>query len=164
MNVPWRTRSHSIHATLARECGMTLVEVLAAILIFTFGLLSVAKLYASLMSAHISNEQITAVQTYGNRFWAVLQASPDALGCSTTGGQSLSFDTAAQVSGAPEALQSLLNEIIAEKSPLGAPSVSIVLSALGSQEGECEAKVKVAWTSQSGAARSQTFTFQVGGL
>lgn len=163
MNVPWRTRSHSIHATLARECGMTLVEVLAAILIFTFGLLSVAKLYASLMSAHISNEQITAVQTYGNRFWAVLQASPDALGCSTAE-QSLSFDTADQVRGAPEALQSLLNEIIAEKSPLGAPSVSIVLSALGSQEGGCEATVKVAWTSQSGAARSQTFAFQVGGL
>ncbi len=163
MNVPWRTRSHSIHATLARECGMTLVEVLAAILIFTFGLLSVAKLYASLMSAHISNEQITAVQTYGNRFWAVLQASPDALGCSTTA-QSLSFETAAQVSGAPPGLQSLLNEIMAEKSPLGAPSVSIVLSALGSQEGECEATVNVAWTSQSGGARSQTFTFQVGGL
>ena len=51
-----------------RQRGMTLISVLVSLLIFAFGLLSLAGLYARLLSAQTGNEMATSTQDFGNRF------------------------------------------------------------------------------------------------
>ena len=52
----------------ARQRGMTLISVLVSLLVFAFGLLSLAGLYARLLSAQTGNEMTTSTQVFGNRF------------------------------------------------------------------------------------------------
>ena len=112
-----------------RQRGMTLISVLVSLLIFAFGLLSLAGLYARLLSAQTGNEMATSTQVFGNRFWALLQAHPGLVQALKAQGSSVTY-TQASMGGAPAGLQPLLRDVFSSKS-LSLPDASVTIT-LGS--------------------------------
>ncbi len=156
-----------------RQRGMTLISVLAALLIFAFGMLSLAGLYGRLMSAQTGNETGTSTQTFGNRFWALLEAYPGLL--NALGSTSVSYD-ASSVATAPAALRPLLNDIFSSQH-VSLPGSSITITLGNDALGQactapvppavtlCGVALRIDWASPGGGAgRSQDYSFQVGGL
>ena len=156
-----------------RQRGMTLISVLAAMLIFAFGILSLAGLYGRLMSAQTGNETATSTQTFGNRFWALLEAYPGLV--NELGSASVSYD-ASTIATAPAALQPLLNDIFT--SPyVSLPGSSVTITRGNDALGQpcmapappaatlCGVALRIDWASPGGgAARSQNYSFQVGSI
>lgn len=154
-----------------RQRGMTLISVLVSLLIFAFGLLSLAGLYARLLSAQTGNEMATSTQVFGNRFWALLQAQPAMLGAI---GSSATY-TSANVTSAPAVLQPLLRDVFSSQY-VNLPGASVTIAtgndALGTACNTatpsttiCGVTLSLTWTAPGGGpARRQVFAFQVGGF
>lgn len=155
----------------ARQRGMTLISVLVSLLVFAFGLLSLAGLYARLLSAQTGNEMTTSTQVFGNRFWALLQAQPAMLGAI---GSSATY-TSANVTSAPAVLQPLLRDVFSSQY-VNLPGASVTIAtgndALGTACNTatpsttiCGVTLSLTWTAPGGGpARRQVFAFQVGGF
>ena len=155
----------------ARQRGMTLISVLVSLLVFAFGLLSLAGLYARLLSAQTGNEMTTSTQVFGNRFWALLQAQPAMLGAI---GSSATY-TSANVTSAPAVLQPLLRDVFSsqyENRPGASVTIATGNDALGTACNTatpsttiCGVTLSLTWTAPGGGpARRQVFAFQVGGF
>jgi type II secretory pathway pseudopilin PulG len=153
--------------------GMTLISVLAALLIFVFGLLALAGLYGRLMAAQTGNELVTSTQAFGNRFWALLQAQPALV--QTLGGSNGTTVTYQQssISTAPAGLQPLLRDIFSNP-PVNLPGSTVTITLGNDAVGTactapaapaptiCGVALSIRWTPPGGTARSQSFSYQVG--
>lgn len=154
--------------TQRNQRGMTLISVLAALLIFVFGLLALAGLYSRLMAAQTGNEMVTSTQTFGNRFWALLQADP-ALLQSLLGTSSPITYKASTLSTAPAGLKPLLTDIFSN-SPVNLPNSTVIIALGQDATGNtciatlCGVTMTIQWTPPGGTARQQVFTYQVGGF
>ena len=158
----------------ARQRGMTLISVLVSLLVFAFGLLSLAGLYARLLSAQTGNEMTTSTQVFGNRFWALLQAHPGLVQALQAQGTSVTY-TQASMGGAPAGLQPLLRDVFSSKS-LSLPGSSVTITLGDDARGQpctaatpettvCGVGLRIDWPAQDGgASRRQSFSFQVGGF
>ena len=158
----------------ARQRGMTLISVLVSLLVFAFGLLSLAGLYARLLSAQTGNEMTTSTQVFGNRFWALLQAHPGLVQALKTQGSSMTY-TQASMGGAPAGLQPLLRDVFSSKS-LSLPGSSVTITLGDDARGQpctattpettvCGVGLRIDWPAQdSGPQRRQSYAFQVGGF
>ena len=147
--------------------GMTLISVLAALLIFSFGLLGVAQLYSTLTQNHTANEQVTAVQMFGDRFWATLQAQPALLAelQSSAASPSVRYSDG-NLDDAPQALRPALHGLFDGRNMLPDAVVSIALEddvrGAACAATTCGVFIAVKWSGPRGT-RTQTFFFQVGG-
>lgn len=163
-----------------RQTGISLINVLVAIMIFAFGLLGLAGIYANMTSVVSQNQNISQLAPIGNGFWGIVQANPttldalSALGNTTFGGSG-----GAAISTAPAALRPWLTQIISGSSPqnLGAAAVTIqplpdpaMGTACASATG-CQIVLTIAWqqnppmgtqNQQTAVTRSQTFYYAFG--
>ena len=157
-----------------RQRGMTLISVLVSLLIFAFGLLSLAGLYARLLSAQTGNEMTTSTQVFGNRFWALLQAHPGLVQALQAQGTSVTY-TQASMGGAPAGLQPLLRDVFSSKA-LRLPDASVTITLGNDARGQacatttpettvCGVGLRIDWPAQGGGTpRRQSYSFQVGGF
>ena len=153
---------------------MTLISVLVSLLIFAFGLLSLAGLYARLLSAQTGNEMATSTQVSGNRCGALLQALPGRVQALTAQSSSVPY-TPASMGGAPAGLQPLLRDVFSSKA-LRLPDASVTITLGSDARGQactattpettvCGVGLRIDWPAQdSGPQRRQSYAFQVGGF
>lgn len=146
--------------------GLSLISVLVAIVIFGLGMLSIASLYGLAVPAQTANQETIDTAAFGNQFWAILQANPQLV---NQIGAPPTTVTYTKASGAPQALQPLLNNIFNNpqtRLPLAQVAITTGNGAQGkvctvtSTQTACGVKLVITWN--SGAPRSQTFTYQLG--
>jgi Tfp pilus assembly protein PilV len=146
--------------------GLSLISVLVAILIFGLGMLSIASLYGLAVPAQTANQETVDTAAFGNQFWAILQANPKLVNQIGAPPTTVTYKTA---SGAPQALQPLLNNIFNNpqtRLPLAQVAITTGNGAQGKvctvtpTQTACGVTLVITWN--SGAPRSQTFTYQLG--
>lgn len=161
------TPASKLSATqVATQRGLSLISVLVAIVIFGLGMLSIASLYGLAVPAQTANQETIDTAAFGNQFWAILQANPQLV---NQIGAPPTTVTYTKASGAPQALQPLLNNIFNNpqtRLPLAQVAITTGNGAQGkvctvtSTQTACGVKLVITWN--SGAPRSQTFTYQLG--
>lgn len=156
------------------QTGFSLINILVAILIFSFGLLGLAGMYSRFTSASTANQNIAQLAPWSNAFWGLVQANPNSTLASMAG----SYDVS-KIASAPVALQPWLRQILdPNTSPRSAiPGATVVIatgpdavsgSACAVATG-CTVTLTIQWaqngsvnTDGSSVMRSQTFTYQFG--
>ncbi len=135
--------------------GSSLIEVLVALLIFSFGLLGLAALYVRGAPTPYANQSVIAVQTAADSLMSVLASDPGAL-------SALSVSNVSAPSKMPAWLKGWLTQAQAQVPSL---SVSIVpgADALGNSCSSlsCGITATLAWT-EGATQRSQVFHGQIG--
>lgn len=153
--------------------GMTLVSVLVSLVIFVLGTLSLAGVYLKMTSAQAGNQQITSLQTYGDRLWALLLAQPRLIGgLHTNGSVTVSAANLAQLSSDFAGLKPLLTDMLLSPK-VSLPGATVRISAENNAVGNacevnslvanCGVSMVVTWTPPGAATRTQRFAYQVGG-
>lgn len=135
--------------------GLGLIEVLVAMLVFSFGLMGLAALYVRAAPAPFVNQTVMAVQTAADSLMATLATQPASLA-------SLSVSGVSSPTKLPTWLQGWLTQAHTQVPSL---TVSIVpgKDALGNpcSAQSCGITATLSWT-QGSAQRSQVFHAQIG--
>ena len=151
------------------QAGFTLISVMIAMLIFFFGLLGLAGLYARTVPAVTQNQNIEVIASQGNGFWGIVQANPlilAALSANPT-------YTSANYGAAPVALQNWLQLILLPNSYAYLPNGSVQITTGNDPQGNacsttsCSVTLSIKWdvignTQNASAQRTQTFSYQFG--
>lgn len=168
------TSNHPSPRAIA-QCGMSLLSVLVAIVVFGLGMLSVASLYSLAVPAQTANQETVDTAAFGNQFWAILQSNPSVVSTiqSASGGV-LSFTSPSSISGAPAPLQPLLKAVFNNTQTM-LPGASVTMQTGNGAEGNpcdvstptapiCGVTLTLKWQAGKsvGGQRTQTFNYQVG--
>ncbi|MBB4844776.1 type IV pilus assembly protein PilV [Paucibacter oligotrophus] len=156
-----------------REAGFSLINIMVAILIFSFGLLGLAGLYSRFTTASTTNQNIALLAPWSNAFWGVVQANPG----STLGTMAGTYQLAS-IPSAPAALRPWLTQILDPNTSRNAIADATVVIATGPDAVKgtacavatgCTVTLTIQWTQNgsvnadsSSVTRSQTFTYQFG--
>ncbi len=145
----------------AAQGGFTLLSVLIAVVILSFGLLVVGKTYLSVLNGSTQNQDISSLAELSNEFWGAAQGTPSVLDTLASGTKTYS---AANMATAPVALQSWLAHLVYV---IPDAQATITTAAGCSSVGGCGVTVVVQWTqylSEGGGpvARQQRFDYQFG--
>lgn len=138
-----------------RQRGIGLIEAMAALMIFSVGLLALAALYIRSAPEPAENGAVMAIQSTASGVFAALQSDPSAL----------PVDVTAATSGASMPTPALAQWFAAASS--GIPGLTATIKSGPDAAGNacspqsCGITVTLAW-SQMGDTRSQEFYGQVG--
>lgn len=139
----------------SRQRGVGLIDALAAMLVFSFGLLGLAALYVDSASAPFTDQTVVSVQTQADALMSMLATNQPALSGLSVSGVSAS-------SSMPSWLQGWFSQAAAQIPGL---SVTIVpgADALGNacSSTSCGITATLSWT-QGSSTRSQVFHGQIG--
>lgn len=155
-----------------QQAGMSLLSVLVAILVFSLGMLSLASIYGLAVPAQTANQEATDTAAFGNQFWALLQANPGLVAQIGTPSATVQYTS---TTGAPTALQPLLNNIFSNSQSL-LPNASVSITTGPGADGNpcttvvsppsalCGVTLVITWnpTNKANGLRTQTFNYQVG--
>lgn len=139
--------------------GFTLLSVLIAVMLLSFGLLTIGKSYMSLLSGSTQNQDISALAELSNEFWGAAQATPAVL--DTLAGGTVTYSSA-NIASAPVALRPWLSHLVAV---IPDAEATISTAAGCTSTGGCAVNVVVRWNqymSNGGAPvqRQQSFDYQ----
>jgi Tfp pilus assembly protein PilV len=138
-----------------RQRGVGLVDALAALLVFSFGLLALAELYMNALIVPVADQQVVAVQNQALGLMSVLQSDPSAV-------PSLSVSGVSSASGMPSWLQGWFAQSAAQL-----PGLSVTIATGKDAAGNacsatsCGITLTLGWK-QGSQTRSQVFNGQVG--
>lgn len=132
--------------------GFSLLEVLVALVILTFGLLGIAKAYLMAIPAVTQNQQVTQANTAADAFWGLTQLQS---------GTPSSFD-ATQVAQVPAYLDGWMQQY-ERVLPNFEASLQTGADTLGQScsANSCAMNLTLAW-SDHGVRRAQTYHYQKG--
>ncbi len=157
-----------------RERGFTLVNVMAAILLFCFGMLALGMAYSRFTAAASQNQTLVQLAPLSNAFSGLVQANP-----AVVTGMAGTY-SAANLGSAPAPLQGWLTVVLAPTStptvlPDGAVTIATgndaasgsTCSAPSASDGGCSVTLTFSWSQSSTSAssgasrvtRSQTFYY-----
>ena len=158
--------------TAGRQQGFSLINVMVAILIFSFGLLGLVGLYSRFTSATSANQNLMQMAPWSNGFWGVVQANPAVL---TTMSGTYAI---ANITAAPATLQPWLRQVLdtgQSRNALPSASVTIATGPDASRGTACSATngcsvtLTIQWaqngsvnTDGTSVLRTQTFSYQFG--
>ncbi len=137
--------------------GIGLIDALVAIVIFSFGLMGLAALYASTAPAPYENQSVTTLQAQADSLMATLATNTSAL-------PALNVTSVTSASGMPAWLQGWFTQAQAQ---LQAPGFNVTITpgpdAIGNacSAQSCGITVTLGWT-QLGLPRTQVFHGQIG--
>ncbi len=138
-----------------RQRGVGLIDALAAMLVFSFGLLALAELYMNALVVPVGDQQVVALQNQAQSLMSMLQSDPSAV-------PSLSVSAVNSASGMPSWLQDWFNQSAAQL-----PGLTVTIATGADAAGNacsstsCGITLTLAWT-QGAQTRSQVFNGQVG--
>lgn len=145
--------------------GFSLINVLVTLLFFSFGLMSLAGMYARFTSIVTENQNIAQMAAWSTGFWGVIQSSP-AITTTMTGAY-----TQNNIDTAPVALSTWLKTVtssLPQAQIVIATGADAVSSTPCSNSSGCSSvTMTITWkpngSSQYGnSTRSQMFTYQLG--
>lgn len=137
-----------------RQRGVGLVDALAALLVFSFGLLALAELYMNALIVPIADQQVVAVQNQALSLMSALQGDPSAV-------PSLSVSAVTSASGLPSWLQGWFAQSAAQL-----PGLTVTIATGNDAAGNacsatsCGITLTLGWK-QGSQTRSQVFNGQV---
>jgi Tfp pilus assembly protein PilV len=151
---------------------MTLITVMVALLIFAFGMLSVASIYSMAVPAVTNNENATDSAALGNQFWALLQADSSLVGALLNAGSGAAVSYTSGSTGSIAALQPWLANVFTN-STTELPNATVTITPGPDAQGNactagvsCGVTLQIQWNpgsaSNTSTARSQTFNYEVG--
>ena len=141
--------------TLQRQRGVGLVDALAALLVFSFGLLALAELYMNALVVPVADQQVVAVQNQALSLMTALQGDTPAV-------PSLSVSSVSSASGMPSWLQGWFAQSAAQL-----PGLTVTIATGADAAGNacsstsCGITLTLGWK-QGSQTRSQVFNGQVG--
>jgi Tfp pilus assembly protein PilV len=138
-----------------RQRGVGLIDALAALLVFSFGLLALAELYMNALIVPVADQQVVAVQNQALSLMSALQSDPGAV-------PSLSVSGVSSTSGMPSWLQGWYAQSAAQL-----PGLTVTIATGADAAGNacsatsCGITLTLGWK-QGSQSRSQVFNGQVG--
>ena len=138
-----------------RQRGVGLIDALAAMLVFSFGLLALAELYMNALVVPVADQQVVAVQNQAQSLMATLQSQPSSV-------PSLSVSAVSSASSMPGWLQNWFTQSSAQL-----PGLTVTIATGADAAGNacsstsCGITLTLGWK-QGAQTRSQVFNGQIG--